>query len=60
MNMKLEAKIAHPKIVSRERSEPDSNQNIAFRQGQPDLHRSIRNEMKFQNKEPVCRLKLSK
>jgi hypothetical protein len=49
MNMKPKAKIAHPKIVSRERSETDSNENLAFRQGQPDLHSSIRTEIKLQN-----------
>ena len=49
MNMKPKAKIAHLKIGSRERSETDSNENLAFRQGQPDLHSSILNEIKFQN-----------
>jgi hypothetical protein len=49
MNMKPKAKIAHPKIVLRERSETDSNENLAFRQGQPDLHSLILNEIKFQN-----------
>jgi hypothetical protein len=48
------------KFVSRERSETDSNENLAFRQGQPDLHSFILNEIKFQNKEPPCKLKLSK
>jgi hypothetical protein len=32
-----------------ERSETDSNENLAFRQAQPDLHSSILNEIKFQN-----------
>jgi hypothetical protein len=49
MNIKPKAKIAHPKIVSRERSETDSNENLAFRQGQPDLRSLILNEIKFQN-----------
>jgi hypothetical protein len=49
MNMKPKAKLAHPKTVSRERSETDSNENLAFRQGQPDLHSSILNKIKFQN-----------
>jgi hypothetical protein len=44
-----------------ERSETDSNENLAFRQGQPDLNSSILNEIKFQvGKEPPCKLKLSK
>ena len=48
MHMKPKAKIARPKIVSRERSGTDSNENLAFRQGQPDPHSSILND-KFQN-----------
>jgi hypothetical protein len=48
MSMKPKAKVAHPKIVSPERSETDPNENLAFRQGQPDLHSSILND-KFQN-----------
>jgi hypothetical protein len=31
MNMKPKAKMAHPKIVPRERFETDSNENLAFR-----------------------------
>ena len=32
-----------------ERSETDSNENLAFSQGQPDLNSAILNEIKFQN-----------
>jgi hypothetical protein len=43
------ARAATERKKEEERSVTDSNENLVFRQGQPDLHSSILSDIKFQN-----------